>query len=68
MSESYPDLERKLRPFANPLHAPRSGDWLAEHDEPGQTLAEYLDAHPVRKSPKLHTAWEAARRTTGASL
>jgi archaemetzincin len=57
MSESYPDLERKLRPFANPLPAPRSGDWLAEHDEPGQTFAEYLDAQPVRKSDTLHTIY-----------
>ena len=33
------------------LHAPPpavgSGDWLAEHDEPGQTFAEYLDEDPV---------------------
>lgn len=34
-----------------PLHAPppavASGDWLAEHDEPGQTFAEYLAEDPV---------------------
>jgi archaemetzincin len=28
---------------------------LAEHHEPGQTFAEYLNSHPVRKSDKLHT-------------
>jgi archaemetzincin len=53
----YPELEQKLRPLANPLPPPRPGDWLAEHDEPGQTFAEYLDARPVRKSDKLHTIY-----------
>jgi archaemetzincin len=57
MSEPYPELECKLRPLADPLPPPRPGDWLAEHDEPGQTFAEYLDAHPVRKSDKLHTIY-----------
>ena len=50
MSEPFPDLEERLRPLADPLSPPRPGDWLAEHDEPGQTFAEYLDARPVRKS------------------
>ena len=57
MPEPYPELEGKLRPLADPLPPPRPGDWLAEHDEPGQTFAEYLDAHPVRKSDKLHTIY-----------
>jgi archaemetzincin len=57
MPELHPDLEQKLRPLADPLPPPRPGDWLAEHDEPGQTFAEYLDAHPVRKSDKLHTIY-----------
>ena len=50
MAGPYPELEQKLRPLADPLPPPRPGDWLAEHDEPGQTFAEYLDARPVRKS------------------
>ena len=57
MPEPYLDLERKLRPLAEPLPAPRPGDWLAEHPEPGQTFAEYPDARPVRKSDKLHTIY-----------
>jgi archaemetzincin len=57
MPEPYPELKQKLRPLANPLPVPRPGDWLAEHDEPGQTFAEYLDAKPVRKSDKLHTIY-----------
>jgi archaemetzincin len=57
MSDPYLDLERKLRPLADPLPPPRPGDWLAEHAEPGQTFAEYLGAHPVRWSDKLHTIY-----------
>jgi hypothetical protein len=57
MSEPYPDLECELRPLADPLPPPRPGDWLAEHDEPGQTFGEYLEAHPVRKSEKLYTIY-----------
>jgi hypothetical protein len=57
MPEFYLELEEKLRPLADPLPRPRPGDWLAEHDEPGQTFAEYLDARPVRKSDKLHTIY-----------
>jgi archaemetzincin len=53
----YSELERKLEPIAQPLPAPRPRDWLAEHDEPGQTFAEYLGAHPVRKSDKLNTMY-----------
>jgi archaemetzincin len=53
----HPDLERKLRPLADPLPAPRPGDWLAEHPEPGQTFAEYLEARPVRKGDKLTTIY-----------
>src|SRR5262245_46627400 len=57
MSEPYRELERKLRPLAEPLPPPRPGDWLAEHPEPGQPFAEYLDARPVRKSERLHTIY-----------
>ena len=53
MAGPYLELEERLRPLADPLPRPRPGDWLAEHDEPGQTFEEYLDGHPVRKSDKL---------------
>jgi archaemetzincin len=43
--------------LADPLASQRPGDWLAEHHEPGQTFAEYLDAHPVRKNDRLHTIY-----------
>ena len=57
MSQTYPELEEKLRHLAEPLPAPRPGDWLAEHTEPGQTFAEYVDSRPVRKGDKLHTIY-----------
>ena len=55
--EPYRELEHTLRPLADPLPAPRPGDWLAEHDEPGQTFAEYRDARPVRRSDGLSTIY-----------
>lgn len=57
MSEPYLELEQKLRPLADPLPPPRPGDWLAEHDEPGQTFAEYRHARPVRRSDTLTTIY-----------
>ncbi len=57
MAGPYLELEEKLRPRADPRPRPRPGDWLAEHDEPGQTFAEYLEARPVRKSDHLHTIY-----------
>jgi archaemetzincin len=55
--DPYLELERKLRPLAEPLPAPRPGDWLAVHHEPGQAFAEYLDAQPIRRSDKLNTIY-----------
>jgi archaemetzincin len=37
----------KLRKLHQPLPEARPGDWLAEHDEPGQTFREYLRSRPV---------------------
>ena len=49
MSASYLARERILRPLTDSLPPPRPDDWLAEHLEPGQTFADYVDARPVRK-------------------
>jgi hypothetical protein len=61
MLEPYLDLERKLRPLAEPLPAPLPGDWLAEHDEPGQTFAECLDDRPSARATSY------ARSTSSSS-
>jgi archaemetzincin len=50
-TEMRPDLLNefleKLRPLHRKLGEPRPYDWLAEHREPGQTFAQYLQSHPV---------------------
>lgn len=37
---------RKLRPLATPLSKPEPGQWLATHNEKGQTFAQYLKIRP----------------------
>jgi archaemetzincin len=37
----------RLRPLHQKKTAPGPSDWLAQHDEPGQTFEEYLSSHPV---------------------
>lgn len=51
------DLESKLASISPRMGKPKSGDWLAQHEEPGQTLKQYLAADPVRKSAKLNTIY-----------
>lgn len=51
----FPELEERLAPLAVSLGKPRPGDWLWEHDEPGQTFDAYRASHPVRKGPRWHT-------------
>jgi len=53
----YPELEDRLRPLAEPLEAPRPGDWLAEHREKGQTFRQYLVSNPVRRDRDLTTIY-----------
>jgi archaemetzincin len=51
------EVEATLTPLAEPLPTPRPGDWLAEHQEAGQTFAQYVAARPVRKSERLKTIY-----------
>ena len=39
---------KKIEPFFKPMGKPATSDWLATHNEPGQTFEEYLDANPTR--------------------
>jgi archaemetzincin len=39
---------RRLLPLHERLAAPKPGEWLAEHHEPGQTFRQYVAARPVR--------------------
>lgn len=36
-----------LQPLHEKIHPPKPGDWLKEHEEPGQTFEEYLACAPV---------------------
>lgn len=49
-----PHLQQALRPDAafEPISAPRPGDWLAEHHEPGQTFEAYIASWPNRPSKR----------------
>ena len=43
-----PEQMARVSPLHKPMAKPRPGDWLSEHDEPGQTFDEYCDADPIR--------------------
>jgi len=43
-----PSKYRKLLPLHAKLGQPRPGDWLDQHDEPGQTFRQYVRGRPVR--------------------
>ena len=43
---------KKIEPFFKPMSKPATSDWLASHNEPGQTFEEYLDSNPTR--PTTH--------------
>lgn len=38
----------KIVPFFKPMGKPAGYDWLASHNEPGQTFDEFLDANPAK--------------------
>jgi len=48
---------KKIEPFFKPMAKPESFDWLASHNEPGQTFEEYLDADPVKPTNERRTIY-----------
>ncbi|NLE37257.1 MAG: hypothetical protein GX621_04455 [Pirellulaceae bacterium] len=54
---ALPKKFRSLLPLHTPLGKPKPGDWLAEHEEHGQTYSQYLRANPVRPDSKLRTIY-----------
>jgi hypothetical protein len=42
------DTIKKIEPFFKPMGKPAAYDWLASHNEPGQTFDEYLSAQPTK--------------------
>lgn len=51
---NYLVIEQKLAPLGRNLHEPQPGEWLHEHQEPGQNFAEYLRARPMRRTSRLN--------------
>lgn len=47
-----PRKYRALAPLHEKLGPPRPGDWLAMHEEPGQTFMQYVRGRPVRPDRK----------------
>lgn len=54
---NLPTLYAKLLPLHETLPPPKPGDWLAEHKEPGQTLAEYRKTKYVKAVPGRKTIY-----------
>src|SRR5438046_1970949 len=51
------EVEVSLRPLATPLTKPQPGDWLAVHQEDGQTFAEYFRVKPRRRGKDASTIY-----------
>ena len=47
----------KIRPLHKKLGKPRPGEWLATHEEAGQSFSEYLGSEPVTPEGKRHTIY-----------
>ena len=53
-------LQRALAPDGagfEPIAAPRGSDWLAMHEEPGQTFLQFTASHPNRPTPTRRTIY-----------
>jgi archaemetzincin len=55
--DKLPDPFQKLRSLQTPLAKPENGDWLAHHQEWGQTYQQYLDGHPIRAEQNRRTIY-----------
>lgn len=51
------DWAQPLRAHRAPLPRPSKGDWLTEHREPGQSIAQYKASAPVRPNAELTTLY-----------
>ncbi len=47
----------KLKPLHSRLAEPQPGDWLAAHEEKGQTFRQYLAIRPVKASRRRNTIY-----------
>lgn len=51
------DWAQPLRAHRASLPTPGEGDWLTEHHEPGQTIAQFKAGQPVRPNDQLTTLY-----------
>ncbi|MEO7539020.1 MAG: archaemetzincin [Pyrinomonadaceae bacterium] len=51
------DAIQKIEPFFKPMGKPGNSDWLASHNEPGQTFEQYLDADPTKPTKERQTIY-----------
>ena len=56
-SSMLPAKYRELIPLHTPLGEPQPRDWLAHHDEPGQTFRQYVRGRPVKPDRARRTIY-----------
>lgn len=56
-AESLPSPFDKLLPLHVKLGTPQPGEWLAEHDESGQTYGQYIRNRPVKPDRRRRTIY-----------
>ena len=65
--------KERIRPLFVKMGKPKTGDWLASHEEPGQTFEEYVRSNPTRPGGKRSVLYTgtgmrtASRRTSGCA-
>lgn len=50
-------IANRVKPLHKPKEKPLDGDWLASHDEKGQTFRQYLRSNPNRPTNSRHTIY-----------
>jgi archaemetzincin len=48
---------KKIEPFFKPMGKPKPYDWLASHNEPGQTFDEYINSNPTLPTAERKTIY-----------
>lgn len=56
-AEKLPEPLERLKPLHRAKLPPGPSDWLAQHDEPGQSLKEYLRGDPVKVTRALNALY-----------
>src|SRR5690349_2843914 len=55
--KTLPTEFQLLIPLHKLLGEPAPNDWLAQHEERGETYKQYLAARPIRATAKRRTIW-----------